>query len=271
LEVDATIWPSGQMSNAGSDFGISNGHASENSGDPSGKSETAKWKNFISSADDETPFFFSKPPFKADGVSPVISEPAENIFGVSIVASATPFVLSEPSFKADGVSFISSEPVEKNFGDSIVSEEISFAFPEPASAPENVQSKTKAVSWSRENETNGISRPSKVGNQVPHTHAEGFGDFNKGINTCGFFAAFKLPNIIMMQVRLFRQFFLTHPHILSTGSNDFAKNFSRFLLCGHSFRRKQEERKSSTVLRLYFSLDIFVLKPRMALPLEVTG
>jgi hypothetical protein len=55
----------------------------------------------------------------------------------------------------------------------------------------------------------------KVSNQITHFHAEGFGNFHEGINGCGFFTAFKFSDIVVMQVSLFSQFFLTHPHILS--------------------------------------------------------
>lgn len=125
------------------------------------KNEIVKWKNFVSPADDETPFAFSVTPSMADGVLFVLVEPAENTFGVSSGSSVTPFVLSKPPFKADGVPSVLSEVFEKIFVGLFTVEKTPFFSSEPSSAAENPASNPYFIRTLAENETVGITQGQK--------------------------------------------------------------------------------------------------------------
>jgi hypothetical protein len=92
--------------------------------------------------------------------------------------------------------------------------------------------------------------------QVAHTNAKSIGNFDNGINRRRLFAALDFPNVVVVQVRFFRQLFLAHAQRLSANANRFTEDFAIISFRWHQHKRKQEPEKSTTVLRLYFFLLI---------------
>jgi hypothetical protein len=239
LEVDETTWPSGRASNAGSGGEFSNGHASGADGSADGKNETAKWKNFVPSVNDETPFIFSEPLFKPDEGSFASSELAEKIFGVSFAFSATPFVLSKPSSKTDEVSLILSEPRS-------ALKEVQIQDSECQTGGQKFDSRNKP--------------PSEFGHQIAHLHAEGSGDSYQGMNTCCLLSTFDLAKIDWMQVSFFRQLFLAHIGFPTMFADGFPDYFLIWQLSRHTRYASKKWKDKTHCITFYFLLALFVEK-----------
>jgi hypothetical protein len=76
--------------------------------------------------------------------------------------------------------------------------------------------------------------------EVAEPDAQGFGDPHQGVNAYRLLAAFNLPEINGMQVRLFGQLFLAHFCGLAMPTDGFADDFLMEQAFRHALSPKQE-------------------------------
>jgi hypothetical protein len=93
--------------------------------------------------------------------------------------------------------------------------------------------------------------------QIPHPHAEGFGNPQERMKTNPLLSPFYFSNINWVQVSLFRQFLLTHADLITVFPNGIPKNFKVLSCACHSLPRKQGGLRLRTPnMGLFFPLTI---------------
>jgi hypothetical protein len=94
-------------------------------------------------------------------------------------------------------------------------------------------------------------------NQIAQPNAQGFGNSNQRTNTDRFTSTLHLAKINRMQIRLLRQFFLTHSGIFAV----FADSFANFFLMGemgcHAPLGNQQSARNNTRQNLLIVLQSF--------------
>ncbi len=96
-----------------------------------------------------------------------------------------------------------------------------------------------------------------IRNQLAQTNAEGFGNPNQRANANRFTPALNFAEINGVQIRLFRQFFLTHSGIFAVFADCFANFFLMGRMCCHSSLGNQQSAGMNTRLNLLFILRSF--------------
>lgn len=83
--------------------------------------------------------------------------------------------------------------------------------------------------------------------QITEANFQCFGNPDQGVNTHGLLAAFHFSDVDRMEIRFFRQDFLTQPRRLAVMSNRCSDDFTVTVACCHSLLRKQRVAGRDTV------------------------
>jgi len=92
-----------------------------------------------------------------------------------------------------------------------------------------------------------MRRKSQVAKQIGHRNLERLGNFYNRINRRRLFAALNFADVVVMQVSLLSQSFLTQADFLPADTNGLPENFAVFSFRCHGLKRKQEPEKATTV------------------------